>query len=69
MHWCVLGPQQSGKSVLTWTDVELDRGTVSVSRSAEFDQPGRFGVITSQFVPPDRISKSRAIQRALRVEF
>jgi hypothetical protein len=30
---------------------------------------GAFGVITSQFVPPDRISGSRAIQLSLRVEF
>jgi hypothetical protein len=28
-----------------------------------------FGVITSQYVPPDRISGSRAIQLSLRVEF
>ena len=28
-----------------------------------------FGVITSQYVPPDRVAGSRAIQLSLRVEF
>jgi hypothetical protein len=37
--------------------------------SLSLTDPRGFGVITTQFVPPDRISGSRWIQFGMRVEF